>query len=122
MHTGYRYHNIQFEHKPTNFTQDPGDKNVYVPCPFGGPALPTWRIGNHYYTYSTLPEDFHQVAGGLIISSIESNMTGLDFQCYSPTGNGLAVFESSTGILTVQNSTTKDSKTLNKYYWSHPVT
>ena len=101
------YEPAPFEPQPENFTQESGDRNVFVPCPYGGPATPSWKIGKHFYTFSTLPNNFIQVASGLIIKEIISNMTGLSFQCFSPSGKGLFVDKSSVGVLRVPEYTEK---------------
>ena len=102
--------------QPMNFTRKENDENVFIPCPYGGPAIPTWKIGDHYYTPSTLPENYHRTIGGLIISSIENKMTGLTFQCFSPNGTGLYVEESSVGTLTVTSSPIDDESSLSNEY------
>ena len=90
-----------FHPQPTNLTVDVREKNVFIPCPFGGPAIHTWKIRDHFYTSSTLPQYYHPTIGGLIISSLQSNMSGLTFQCFTPNGIGLYVDESTVGTLTV---------------------
>lgn len=91
---------------PTNITRAAGDKNVFIPCPFGGPAAVTWRIGETYYAQSTLPEPYTSVPGGLIIGVVHPNMSGLSFQCLTPSNDGLYAAGSGTGMLTVQSTTT----------------
>ena len=86
-----------------------------MPCPFGGLAIPSWKIGEHIYTLSTLPTNFIQVASGLIIKEIHSNMSGLSFQCFSPIGKGLLVDTSSVGFLNVQTSTEKPEDAHGKF-------
>lgn len=95
---------------PTNITRYAGDKNVYIPCPFGGPAAVTWRIGDQFYSQSTLPEPYNYVPGGLIIGKITVNMSGLSFQCFTPLNDGLYDIGSSTGVLTVKPTLFTDSK------------
>ena len=78
---------------------------MFIPCPFGGPAAVTWRIGENYYAQSTLPEPYTSVPGGLIIGVVYQNMSGLSFQCLTPSNNGLYDPESGKGILTVRSTT-----------------
>ena len=96
-----------------NITRAAGDRNVFIPCPFGGPAAVTWRIGENYYAQSTLPEPYTSVPGGLIIGIVYQNMSGLSFQCLTPSNNGLYDTESRKGMLTVKptpSGTLKDSE------------
>ena len=94
---------------PTNITENAGKTNVFIPCPFGGPAAVTWGIGDHYYSQSTLPEQYTSVPGGLIIGVIQPNMSGLSFQCLTPSSNGLYDTESRKGILTVLGTQFEES-------------
>ena len=48
-----------------------------------------------------LPQDFHSTVGGLFISPLQSNMSDLTFQCFTPNGTGLYVDKSTEGTLTV---------------------
>ena len=48
-----------------------------------------------------LPQDFHSTVGGLFISPLQSNISGLAFQCFTPNGTGLYVDKSTEGTLTV---------------------
>ena len=93
-----------FQPEPTNITVDVQERNIFIPCPFGGPAIHTWKIGDHFYTSTTLPQYYHPTVGGLIISSLQSNMSGLTFQCFSPNGIGLYVDKSTVGTLTITDN------------------
>lgn len=106
---------VHFQPQPANITQKPGDVHVFIPCPFGGPSIPTWKIGDYSYSYSTLPKNFQVVRSGLIIKSIDSSMSGLTFQCLSPTGNGITVDGSAIGKLTVTVNMTNVTNN-GKYY------
>lgn len=110
-----------YHSQPINFTRNENDENVFVPCPYGGPAAQTWKIGDQFYSSSTLPENYHPTIGGLIIGSIQSNMSGLTFQCFSPNGTGLYVDESSVGTLSVSrvqdNNNAHTSKELSGNYY-----
>lgn len=94
---------VSAEHSLTaNITRYVGDKNVYIHCPFGGPAAVTWRIGDHFYSQSSLPEPFIYVPGGMIIRVITMDMSGLSFQCFTPSNLGLYDIGSSTVVLIVK--------------------
>ena len=97
----------QFGIGPQNITRDEGNRNIFIPCPFGGPAAVSWKIGDRFYTQTTLPQPYIPVTSGLIIRFVYRNMSGLSFQCFTPTGEGLTVDESSSGILTVKPSLTE---------------
>lgn len=101
---------------PHNITQDEGDRNIFIPCPFGGPAAVSWKIGNNTYTETTLPSQYITVSSGLIIETVKLDMSGLAFQCFTPTGVGLYVQESSIGILTVLPSLTESEEKEGKSY------
>ena len=95
---------------PTNITRHVGDTNVFIPCPFGGPASVTWRIGDTHYAQSRLPDPYFSIPGGLILRAIEEDMSGLIFQCLIPSNDGLYTTESDKGTLIVSLSTQNDSE------------
>ena len=103
IYVGYIYY-ARFELQPMNFTRKAGDHNVFVPCPYGGPAVPSWKIGSSYHSSTTLPNHFKIVPSGLLITTILYIMSGLSFQCFTPTGKAVSVYKSSVGTLMVDDN------------------
>lgn len=85
---------------PCDIVRTVGEVNVFIPCPFSGPNLPTWKINNVYYEASSLPPQYIPAPNGLLIRKVEENMQKTTFQCFVSTRTG--VLNSTTGTLEVE--------------------
>ena len=88
---------------PANIKRLEGERNVFIPCPFGdGEYQVIWEINDITYANYDLPEWCAPYALGLVIRRIERRLNLTSFRCLYL---GSETQVSSTGVLTVIPST-----------------
>ena len=86
---------------PDNTTRQEGETNVLIHCPFSISSAPIWLINSTLYEPLSLKAPLLPIATGINITVVELSYNDTTFQCFTPTGNGLQVEQSSIGTLTV---------------------
>ena len=102
----------------TVLTLKEGDLDVFIDCPFDGPATPFWRIDDVYYDITQVPSPYVALLkpSGLNIRLVIRELDGTTLQCVVPRMGAEGPFESVITLLTVHNSS--DGRFLSALFYS----
>lgn len=93
----------RFDYGPSILIRSELERDVFIPCPYSSPSLPTWIINGVHYESLQVPEEYISSPFGLLIKSVTVQLNETTFQCLSPTGHNYRLQESSVGKLIVYN-------------------